>query len=487
MAILRLPSLALPLIISSIVVGVGSSLASSERLNANRVDQGNEKAITDWLAKSAIVLKTVDPGNDTADLRPLKKVFQDVRIVGLGEGTHGSSEFFRLKHRLIEFLVRELGFTVFSIESGYGPCLQVNDYVVHGTGDAGKALAGLAAWPWDTREVRDLIEWMRQYNQGVSEEKRVKFLGFDLDSDRRHREIVVTYLKRVAPEWAEAADSTLKDALGDPDYDFDLRVATFNRGKLSADNLKENQIRGRVQQLVELFKKHRDEFIRKTSASEFSRVEIYLRTVPQLDEISTRPWVNATQPMNSGIAVRDVYMSENIQRMLDTEPPGTRMIVWAHNGHVATGDLAPSVPSMGSYLRQKFGSSYYAMGLIFNQGSFQARNLNPADPEYGATREFTVGPASTANVESVFARSRIERYIVDLRSSPESGAVASWLRSPAVIRHTLGAGFSLTWSESMYSQSIKLRDYYDGIAFIDKTTRAQPNPTGVMPPMRRNR
>jgi erythromycin esterase len=71
----------------------------------------------DWVRNMAIPLKGSTPGQGYEDLRPLKHLVRNARIVALGEGTHGTSEFFRMKHRILEFLANEMGFTIFSIEA----------------------------------------------------------------------------------------------------------------------------------------------------------------------------------------------------------------------------------------------------------------------------------------------------------------------------------------------------------------------------------
>ncbi len=51
------------------------------------------------------------------------------RIVSLGESTHGSREIFQMKHRMLEFLVTEMGFSIFSIEASMPESYAVGDYV----------------------------------------------------------------------------------------------------------------------------------------------------------------------------------------------------------------------------------------------------------------------------------------------------------------------------------------------------------------------
>ena len=70
-----------------------------------------------WLAATAIPLTTVEAGHGFADMHPLQAIVGNARIVALGEATHGTREFFQLKHRMLEFLVSEMGFTIFGIEA----------------------------------------------------------------------------------------------------------------------------------------------------------------------------------------------------------------------------------------------------------------------------------------------------------------------------------------------------------------------------------
>ncbi|MER7541083.1 hypothetical protein ABTX77_41010 [Streptomyces sp. NPDC097704] len=99
--------------------------------------------VTRWLARTALPLTGVTAGASTADLQPLKSVLDGARAVGLGEATHGTREFFRLKHRLLEFLVTELGCTVLAMEASASAGPAVDAYVRHGVGDAAQVLAGL--------------------------------------------------------------------------------------------------------------------------------------------------------------------------------------------------------------------------------------------------------------------------------------------------------------------------------------------------------
>lgn len=122
-------------------------------------------AATDWLNKNCIPLKYVKAENGFEDLKPLKDLIGDARIVSLGECTHGSSEIFSMKHRILEYLVKEKGFTIFSIEANMPESYALNDYIIDGKGDPRKLMAGMYFWTWNTQEVLDMIEWMKKYNE----------------------------------------------------------------------------------------------------------------------------------------------------------------------------------------------------------------------------------------------------------------------------------------------------------------------------------
>src|SRR5262249_32481125 len=122
------PSVAKAIIIGAILVGAGTAwwddfaveVGGKPYVGKSRAELAAERAPKraepDWLQKNAIAFKTERAESGLEDLQPLKAVIGDARIVALGEGTHGTAEFFRMKHRLVEFLASEMGFTIFAIE-----------------------------------------------------------------------------------------------------------------------------------------------------------------------------------------------------------------------------------------------------------------------------------------------------------------------------------------------------------------------------------
>jgi erythromycin esterase-like protein len=155
-------------------------------------------------------------------MQPLKAVVGDARVVSLGEATHGTREFFQVKHRMLEFLASEMGFTIFSIEANMPEAYRLNDYVLKGTGDPAQLLKGLYFWTWDTEEVLDMIRWMRAFN--ASGRGRIEFTGFDMQFPtvalQNATAFVTRYDQAYAPTWqttnADAARAALAPAPSSP-------------------------------------------------------------------------------------------------------------------------------------------------------------------------------------------------------------------------------------------------------------------------------
>ena len=189
--------------------------------------QPNESPV-EWVRRHTIRLTTVEAGHGFADLQPLRRVVGDARIVSLGEATHGSREFFQLKHRVLEFLASQMGFSIFAIEANMPEAYRLNDYVLNGTGDPAQLLRGMYFWTWDTEEVLTMIQWMRSFNQ--SGKGRVQFTGFDMQTPDVAAENVRTFVAKHEPAYLPAvaqATTAVMRASGGGGEAFGVATASF--------------------------------------------------------------------------------------------------------------------------------------------------------------------------------------------------------------------------------------------------------------------
>jgi len=408
-----------------------------------------------WIGAHAIPLATAEAGHGFDDIAPVAKLIGKARVVGLGEATHGTREFFQLKHRVLEYLVAKQGFTVFAIEANQPECRAINEYVLHGTGDPRAALDGIYFWTWNTEEVLAMIEWMRAWNADPTHAKKIQFLGFDMQTSKVAYDTVAAYLNKVSPD---AATGWLAP-IG--------AVATAGSasvvGKQTPDERK--HLTDGLAAIAKAFDTSRKTWAQQTSPAELDEVRHDVTILQQATELYA---ANATG-MN-GFNVRDTSMAANIQWILDHQPAGTRMVAWAHNAHIANriGAGDGTLTNMGSHLRKQLKASYVNIGFVFSQGSFQAIEMK-GGPR-GGLNEITLGDPPESNASVAFARTGKPLLVLDLRALPRQGVVHDWFAAPHPIRDT-GAVFST--EKNMTSTQI-LPELYDAVIFVDKTTRARP-------------
>ncbi len=404
--------------------------------------------VVDWIREQAIPLATPRPGQGFADLAPLAEVVGSTRVVALGEATHGTREFFQLKHRLLEYLVSELGFTVFAIEANWPESEAVDEYVRTGKGDPAQALAGLYFWTWDTEEVLDLIRWMREWNS-VPGHRQVRFYGVDAQVGAVAAERLAARLREIDPTLAAKAGPALAS------------LAETERGTPP-----EAEPLAAVAAVLPAIAERLPQPATSADGAAGRQALVdrqYVRVLQQ--------FIALQGDMENYALVRDRAMADNLRWIAGVAEPGSRIVLWAHNGHV--NNLGDPVPMMGHHLEEELGKDYLSVAFLFHHGAFQA--IDRTGRGYGL-REFTVGPPPAGTVEDAFARAGRPLAFLDLRRLPPHGAVSDWFRGPQVMRKT-GSDFS---SEANMATEVVLPDAFETVIYVEATTRARPNP----PPQR---
>jgi erythromycin esterase len=404
--------------------------------------------VVDWIAAHATALSTTEAGHGLDDIAPIARIVGKARIVALGEATHGSREFFQLKHRVLEYLVARQGFTVFAIEANQPECRAINDYVLHGTGDPKAALDGIYFWTWNTEEVLAMIEWMRTWNADPAHRNKVQFLGFDMQTSHVAHDSVAAYLGKVAPGAAASLLAPI-EALG-------ARNAIRDVPRLGADERK--QLVDGLVAVARAFDDHHKAWVKLTTTAAFDDARHDVAILQQAAEMYR------ARAENSGFDIRDRSMAGNIQWILDHQPVGTRMVVWAHNGHIA--NRLGEFVNMGSQLRKQLKASYLNVGFAFSHGSFQA--IVPA--AHGKLDEIQLDVPPESHASTAFLRTGKPLLVLDLRAIPRSGTVHDWFVAPHPVRET-GAVYS---TESNMTVLQSFPELYDAMIFVASTTRARP-------------
>ncbi len=135
-------------------------------------------------------------------------------IIGLGESTHGTAEFFNAKRRIFRYLVENHGYRVFAFEADFGESLFVGEAVQEGLKSQIPELMSekMHFWTWRTREVQNLLEWMSEYNVGKSEEDKVHYMGVDCQYNTYHPELLKQYLQNADISFMPFAEEVFTEA-----------------------------------------------------------------------------------------------------------------------------------------------------------------------------------------------------------------------------------------------------------------------------------
>jgi len=426
------------------------------------------EVVEHWVRHNAIPLQTVTAGSGFKDLQPLRELIGTAHLVALGEATHGSREFFKLKHRILEFLVNEMGFTVFGIEASLPEAFYINEYVLTGKGDPEKALSSFYNWVWNTEEILDMIEWMRSYNADPLHVKKVKFYGFDMQSASLAVKTVLNDIRKIDPHKAAELEKPL-GILANP-----FTAADF----VSLPLDKKEEASKAIKSILRLFKEHKPEYLRYMTDSEWDIMYQYAVVVAQHIESK----INATGFINLDPSVRDKAMAGNIRWILDHEGKGSKMVIWAHNLHVAT------TTTMGSELRKMFGNDMFVFGFAFNRGSFQASELPVTYNQYllfpseKGVHPFTVSPfRSDKNVslEWMLGKAGLKLAVINLHALPKDGRVKGWFEKEQMTRNI---GSAYRNSDSSRMLKMFLTKAYDALVFIERTSAAHLNSSGQRSP-----
>ena len=408
-----------------------------------------DEAVVEWIRSAAIPLATVEPRSGLKDLEPFRAIIGDARIVSLGEATHGTREFRKLKHRLLELCVAELGFTMLGIEAPFPESLAVNAYVLDGIGNAADALAGTRYWVWDTEEVLDLIEWMRWWN--VNNARKVKFYGFVTDFPAVAALGLIDFLSRVAPDLAAACKTELAPLTSDFTAPLFGQLAESRREAVFA----------RIAQVLAAFAQQRSEWVAATSALDWHLGRLHANVLDQA----------ARFEIDRSYTSHDRVMAENVCALMEAEGPGTKAVLWSHNAHASRATYDDE-KSMGGYLDEMIGRAQRVIGTSFDRGAFQARAYTT-----GVLTDHSVPAAPPGAFDAVLAQAGLPLMALDLANAPRDGAAATWLASEMPMR-SIGGIYGFPSDNKLGvtdTNTIKPREYFDAVMFVAETTAARRN------------
>jgi erythromycin esterase-like protein len=425
------------------------------------------RQLTEESALAAIRAAARPLTGSSDDFDTLLRRIGHARIVLIGEASHGTHEFYRIRAELTKRLIRELGFAAVAVEADWPDAFRVNRHV-RGAGpdaDATDALGDFRRfpqWMWRNADVLDFVGWLREHNDARAPGARVGFYGLDLYSLHASMEAVVRYLRVVDPEAAQRAV---------------LRYGCFDRfgddpqryGHAATLGLAPTCEREVVTQLVEL-RRAAAEYARRdgrVAEDDFFAAEQNARVVTSAERYYRTMFGSHVASWN----LRDQHMMDTLvelESFLSRHTPAPRIVVWAHNSHLgdarATEMGTHGEINLGQLVRQRYSSEAALVGFSTYEGTVTAAS----DWDEPAQR-MRVRPALSGSYEALFHETDVPRFSLLL-----TGEQAEPSLERSRLQRAIGVIYRPDTERRSHYFHTRLARQFDVLLHYDRTRAVEP-------------
>ena len=305
------------------------------------------------------------------------------RLLALGEPTHGEDVLLELRNDLFRQLVEQEGYRTIAIESDCMMGLVVDDYVTSGTGVLDEVMERGFSHGWGAFAAnRQLVRWMRAYNDGRPVSERLRFAGFDgpleITGAASPRQ-ALTALHAYLTAWVDAdllpcTADTLDRLLGADDR-WTNPAAMRDPSQSVGQTPEAGQLRLLADDLVVLLDTQMPHLIAASSSDDWDRARLYGRTATGLLRYHFCMADTSPSRLARLCALRDSMMAANLLAIAERGPA----LVNAHNGHLQRdksrmqmGGLPLEWWSAGAIVSAQLGEGYAflatALGTIRHHG-----------------------------------------------------------------------------------------------------------------------
>ncbi|TQR97556.1 erythromycin esterase family protein [Paenibacillus ottowii] len=422
---------------------VGSTYADSKTGVSVTVPY-NTNQITEWLEMHAKPLKTTNPTASFNDLKPLKNMVGSASIVGLGEATHGAHEVFTMKQRIVNYLVSEKGFINLVLEEGWDRALELDRYVLTGKGNPSQHLSPV----FNTKEMLDLLSWIRQYNANPKHKSKVRIIGMDIQSVNENvYNNIIEYIKRNNSDLVPRVEEKIKGLIPvTKDMNTFESLTKEEKEKYIAD----------AKQISALLEQNKSDLNGKSK--EFAWIKQNARIIEQFTTM-----LGGTSPDKPSdfYLKHDIAMYENAKW---TEEHLGKTIVWGHNGHVSKTNMIPFIyPKVaGQHLAEYYGERYVSIGTSVYKGQYNVYNN---DGEFGPYGILKSDDPNSYNY--IFGQVKKGQFFIDLRKA--NGVTKTWLNE----QHQIFAGITKEGPAIPKTVDISLGKTFDILVQIQKVSPSQ--------------
>jgi erythromycin esterase-like protein len=419
----------------------------------------------DALRKAALPLSGA-----TGDFDPLLNAIGEARLVLIGEASHGTHDFYRVRAEITKRLLVEKGFGAVAIEGDWPDAWRVNRYV-RGLGDdadASEALAGFRrfpTWMWRNADVLDFVGWLRAHNEGKGE-AAAGFYGLDLYSLHASMEAVLEYLANVDPAAARQARERYAcfDHFGE-----DVQAYGYTAGFGLSESCEQDV----VAQLVELRRRAADYAARdgRVAEDDYFQAEQNARLVRNAEQYYRSMFQGRVSSWN----LRDTHMADTLDALVThhaRQGRSPKVVAWAHNSHVgdarATQMGREGELNVGQLMRERHPNEAFLVGFSTHAGTVTAAS------DWGAPAERKrVQPSLPESYERLFHDTGEDRLML---LSPED---IPTLERPRLQR-AIGVIYRPDTERMSHYFEARVGRQFDAVLHYDVTRAVEPLEPGTL-------
>ncbi len=371
----------------------------------------------------------------------VKACTANARIVGLGECTHFTKECYLLKREIIAALM-ESGFRGLALEVDFGQALIWDDFVTNGNGDLDTIVAESGWFTYRTDEFKSVLKMLREHNASAKQPFRI--FGMEMTAVNHNTAWLSTFIKKSGIE-----DDSLHELLASSAPTVAFEQHSFEQAshywKLS-------------HRTSNFLKEHETQLMESCGESD-------LRIAVRMAEIFRQYATYVSHADNSlKLEFRDQFSARNVHWCLETLGPESKLIVWAHNGHI-TQDALANYDVLGNHLSRWFGDVYFAIGFTMGHGEFGAFASD-------GFRRWKIEATQEASVTLELSRLGAPYVFANIRQGLEQDPrIDSPLRQDRFIQRDSGESFSSEWPQLV---RINLSQAYDALIYIDESSFPSP-------------
>ncbi len=333
-----------------------------------------------------------------------------VKIIGLGEATHGTKEVYAYKIEIIKSLIKNNGARKIALEAYYANSDNLNTYVLTGKGNLKKMIAELY-WPYYTIEFKNFLIWLKKYNKKTND--KVSIIGVDSQPRGNSLKLLTKKLKDNAPF------SKLLNKLNSDSTKVTQKINISNI--LFQKLLKSNQNKNVLMNAREL------------SQSYF--LEQYIGSLKYH-------------------RLRDSLMAVNIEHLEKELSSNGKIIYWAHDEHIQK-----KSGFAGGFLNEKFNDSYVNVGFLLGKGKYTA--IDNESRKINSSNYLT--PVNCNSLENVMLTYNKPVLLLNNNSALKDSYLNNNLFNKYLVKRSIGA---LATNSQFNNLSVNKENSFDLLIYI---------------------